>query len=172
MKASVFLVVTFMLFGGGCRDSKSPYINEGDVTNPPSIDSISISACKNFPSGIPAKTATADQDCMEYLYVGGDVLELRHINAGFNCCPILDFEVSVQADTITIEEIQIEGQCSCLCLFDVDFEIQDLSPGVYHVVVIEPYRPEADPVLEFTIDLDASPSGRTCVPRTQYPWRP
>ncbi|UCG50442.1 MAG: hypothetical protein JSW58_09510 [Candidatus Latescibacterota bacterium] len=147
------------------------YTEDGVATGEtPAIQLVDIGECKNFSTGIPRVSAPSDQDCIEFWYVGGSVLNLRHVNAGFNCCPVVDVDIRVEGDVITIEEIEIEGMCACLCLFDVNYEIQNLAPGVYHLVVIEPYLPTGDPVLEFDMDLTSEPTGRHCVPRSQYPW--
>jgi len=167
------VLLSVLAFGAlGCgktsetTDTGNGRLPQGTV----SIQLVDISDCKDSPTGIAKVSAPRDQDCVEYWYVGGSVLHLNHINAAFNCCPVVDADVRVEGDTITVEEIEVEGHCMCLCLFDVGYEIQDLAPGVYHLVFIEPYRQLNDPVLECTLDLVSSASGRCCVPRTQYPW--
>ena len=160
------------LIASGCgRSSETTDAGNGQLLpGAVSIEVVDISDCKDSPTGIPRVSAPRDQDCVEYWYVGGTVLHLNHINAGFNCCPVVDADVRVEGDTITVEEIEVEGHCMCLCLFDVGYEIQNLPPGVYLLRFIEPYRPQSDPVLECTLDLVSSPSGRHCVTRSQYPW--
>jgi hypothetical protein len=175
--ALVVILLCPLLFVTGCGESQDA-VGVGDDGGPccesstegPSVVLVDMSDCKDMPTGIPTVSASFDQDCLEYWYVGGNVLGLRHVNAGFNCCPTIDTHIHVVGDTITIEEIEIEGLCACLCLFDVEYEIQGLPPAVYHVVVLEPYRPDTDPVLEFTMDLTSSSSGRYCVERSEYPW--
>ncbi len=135
----------------------------------PTLELLDVSGCKDAPTGIPRISAQADLDCIEYWYSNRN-LRMKHVNAAFNCCPVLDFAVYVDGSDIIIEEIEIEGYCLCLCLYDVNYEIQDLDPGAYHLLVIEAYRPEGDPVLEFDMDLVNEPAGNYCVPRSQYPW--
>ncbi len=161
----------------GCRKSPTDPAettrnswNSGLSKKTPNIELVEIYGCKEAATGIPLVSASSDQDCIEYWYIEGDVLRLKHVNAGFNCCPVIDVDIQVDGETITIEEIELEGLCYCLCLFDVYYEIHDLVPGTYHLCVIEPYRPENDPVLEFTVDLQASPAGNFCVFRSGYPW--
>jgi hypothetical protein len=137
-----------------------------------SIALVDLSGCKEQPTGIPLASASSSEDCVEWWQVGGSVLHLRHVNAGFNCCPVVDANVSVEGWTITVEEIELEGNCFCLCLFDVEYEVENVPPGVYQLVFVEPYRPVGDPVLECELDLLSSPSGRYCVDRSQYPWGP
>jgi hypothetical protein len=158
----------------GCGSS-TVTTEAGDDVSPTrdvSIAVVGLSECKDFPTGIPRASAPPSVDCVEWWHVGGNVLHLRHVNAGFNCCPVIDADIRVEGAAITVEEIEIEGNCDCLCLFDVEYEIHGLASGVYHVVFVEPYRPVDDPVLEFDLDLLSFPSGSHCVERSQYPWVP
>ena len=156
----------------GCSSTTDPAQESGNETiieTSPTLELLQVSDCKQNPTGIPKANAQSDIDCIEYWYSDGN-LRIKHVNAGFNCCPVLDFAVHVEGNNIIIEEIEIEGLCSCLCLFDVMYEIQDLAPGAYHLLVIEPYLPDGDPVLEFDMDLVGTPAGNYCVHRSQYPW--
>ncbi|MDH4223370.1 MAG: hypothetical protein OEV55_07525 [candidate division Zixibacteria bacterium] len=115
-----------------------------------------------------------DQDCIEYQYDGEGILEINHINAGFNCCPHeLAASITVNENVINIEENEnLEGAgCHCLCLFDLDLKILNLDPGEYTIRVIEPYLCSEDELLEFNISLSSSPSsGSYCAKRSCYPW--
>jgi hypothetical protein len=111
-----------------------------------------------------------DQDCIEYTYCEDGILLIKHINSGFNCCPLIRIKVKFEDDVITIVEKEIEGLCDCLCLFDLDLEIKYLSPRAYKISVIEPYVRGDEEKLEFTVDLASSPSGKYCVKRKNYPW--
>lgn len=110
------------------------------------------------------------QDCIEYHYLGGGYLLLNHINAAFNCCPEFEADIDVAGDTITVTEVEISGICYCLCLFDLNYEIVGLTPGVYNVTVIQEWLEPDDEPLDFTMDLLSSPSGIHCVERDHYPW--
>jgi len=138
--------------------------------------SVDFDSCKTFQRMGATDTIPPDQDCIEYEYDGENVLCIKHINAGFNCCPAeLKAFVDIKGDTITIEEKEYfddTGPCFCLCLFDLDFNITGLNPGVYTVKVIEMYVPAGDEPLEFTVDLTTSTSGIFCVKRSGYPWIP
>jgi hypothetical protein len=166
------LLSVSMLIASGCGKSSETTRsdNENLIPDAVSIEVVDLSDCKGSPTGIPRVSAPSDQDCVEWWYVGRSVLHLRHVNAAFNCCPVVDADIRVEGTTITVEEIELEGLCSCLCLYDVEYEIHDLPPGVYQLGFIEPYRPAEDPVLECTLDLVSTPSGRFCVTRSQYPW--
>jgi hypothetical protein len=129
--------------------------------------------CKTFPTAKPTDYTPPDQGCMDYLYDGENVLQLKHINAGFNCCPEIHAEITIEGNTIRIREYETfeeYGPCDCICLFDVDYEITGLGPGQYVIEVEELYLDPEDELLIFDIDLAAAPSGRYCVERHHYPW--
>ena len=129
--------------------------------------------CKEFQKGTPMDGTPPDQDCIEYQYDGTGVLLLKHINAGFNCCPddILA-DITIEDNIITIEEDESleSGGCPCLCLFDVYYRISNLPPGEYTIRINGLYLEEGDEILQFTVDLASSPSGIFCVYRDHYPW--
>jgi hypothetical protein len=96
---------------------------------------------------------------------------LKHINAGFNCCPgDITAEIEFKGNLIIITESEQEQGCHCLCLFDLDYEVTNLSPGRYTIRVAEPYVEENDQVLEFTLELFSATSGNYCLERNNYPW--
>jgi len=68
-------------------------------------------------------TIESNWDCIEYEYNGGNLLTLKHVNAGFNCCPVIGVDISVEDNLIMIVESETYdslGPCYCLCLFDLD----------------------------------------------------
>jgi hypothetical protein len=110
------------------------------------------------------------QDCIEYQYLGGGHLLLNHLNTAFNCCPEFEAGIDFEGDTIIVWEDEISGLCDCICLFDLNYEIVNLDPGIYNVTVIQEYLDPTDEPLDFTMDLLSSPSGIHCVERDHYPW--
>lgn len=120
-------------------------------------------------AGIGAKTGT--QDCIDYQYDGQGTLLLTHRNSGLNCC-IDNFAATVVANggIVSIDETEIPGYCECLCLFDIGYQVINLPPGTYQIVVQEQSLNEEDLPLQFSADLVASPSGSFCVERDHYPW--
>ena len=129
--------------------------------------------CKGS-GGVKTGTAagpTSSQECIEYDYDGRGVLRLKHVNAGFNCCPgTVSADIEISGDTIRISESESSSLCDCSCLYDLSYEIAALASGVYRISVIGPYQPEEGPPLEFLLDLDQASTGSFCVQRTQYPW--
>ena len=63
-----------------------------------------------------------------------------------------------------------QGGCHCLCLFDLEYQINKLPPGEYYIIISQPYLNEGDDILQFPMNLGTSPSGRYCVDRNHYPW--
>ena len=133
------------------------------------------SGCKQFLADTAGKLENVApgpyEDCLEYHYNGTDTLVLRHINAGFNCCPgEITAEIDFNSSLITITEREQEQGCYCLCLFDLDYEVVNLVPGVYTLRIIEPYVEGGDQVLELTLELWSATSGTHCLQRDDYPW--
>jgi hypothetical protein len=122
-----------------------------------------MSTCKT--SFAPADGGTS---CIQYAYDGAGILSLIHTDAGLNCCPQLTLTVSVVGDTIFVTEVD-SGLCDCLCLYDLEYRVENLSAGTYRIVVSEAVSSNGDP-LDFWVDLAKSPTGTKCEDRLQYPW--
>jgi hypothetical protein len=104
------------------------------------------------------------------------VLTFHRVNAGFNCCPG-GFTVQVNAhdNVIEILEDEVEPNCHCLCLFDLDYEITGVWPGTYRIIIDGPYMAPAWPETEdyrmiFDVELTNGAIGDFCVQRSHYPW--
>lgn len=166
---TVCLVLSLALLAAGCGEENT------ETTKPappgPAGTLVSHAGCKQFASEGLATATPQDQDCLFYRYDGADVLQIDHINAGFNCCPgEITAVITIEDDVITIAESEEGGYCDCNCLFDIAYEITGLDPGTYTIRFVEPYvAPEDDP-LECVIDLAATSEGSCCVERTRYPW--
>jgi len=146
--------------------------NESGNASAPTGTVASFSQCKSSLQASAMDTTLPNQDCLEYQYDGDSVLLFKHVNAAFNCCPdSFTAAFSFAGQLITIEEAErLTHPCNCLCLFDLNLRIVDLTPGTYTIKVEEPYLWEGATVLEFTVDLRSSPSGSYCVTRDRYPW--
>ncbi|MEW6014450.1 MAG: dockerin type I repeat-containing protein [Candidatus Zixiibacteriota bacterium] len=150
----------------------SSLYKEGPSPNCPSSGPggsvISDSGCKSY---YKAAEATATEDCLQWEYVNGYTLRIRHQNGCFNCCAEPDASFYISGDTIIIIEAELFGEwgpCACLCLFDVQFEISAIPPGVYFIRITE--LNVGDSLLNVTIDLREQPSGSHCIYRDTYPW--
>lgn len=147
---------------------------ESNTGNPPSFTGnlIDVSDCKYDTKSTSSLSETPDSlSCVEYLLDKDNYkLKLKHINAGFNCCPgDLKLNFTLKNDTIIIEEAESEPACNCDCIFDLDIEIEGVSAKKYQLLFIEPYVGDQEK-LNFEIDLSQGASGSFCVTRKQYPW--
>ncbi|MCD4794423.1 MAG: hypothetical protein K8R54_14395 [Bacteroidales bacterium] len=111
------------------------------------------------------------ESCIEYSYdAERKVLNLKHINTAFNCCPDkLYCKISINNDTIIIEEFERKQECDCICLYDIETEVYNIEAKTYVLKFIEPYLGDQEELV-FEIDLSFNISGTYCVERTNYPW--
>jgi len=134
---------------------------------------IGNSGCKSMYKAPVADTTPPDQDCITWQYDGVNMLTLKHINAGFNCCPteiLADFTFEGNKIIITENEDLSDGACMCLCLFDVDYIVSGIPPGEYIIRVNGMYLSGENQEIEIAVDLNLSPTGTYCVTREYYPW--
>jgi hypothetical protein len=64
-------------------------------------------------------------------------IELYHVQAEYNCCAWVDFDVIVEGSAIDIYEWEcFEGDpCTCMCCFELKVAIGGLDPGIYTVTL-------------------------------------
>jgi hypothetical protein len=81
----------------------------------------------------------SDEPCSEddeiVLTVEGTTLYVLHRNASYNCCPDeIAISLSIQGTTLILtEEEVLTMPCDCICCYDVEATIVDLTPGIYTV---------------------------------------
>ncbi len=133
---------------------------------------INISTCKNDFKSTSVPTITPDSlSCIEYSFdILTNKLTIKHINAGFNCCPDSIYcKISLKSHTIVVQEFEAAAQCNCICLYDLDIEINEVRLKKYQIKFIEPYVADQNKLI-FEIDLTKDVSSSYCVTRKQYPW--
>jgi len=133
---------------------------------------VNHSACKSGLNSPDGTTEIPDTlSCIDYSFdTSNNKLSMKHINAGFNCCPDSIYcNVAIMNDTIIVQECEKNSLCNCLCLYDLDIEINGVDSKKYQVRFIEPYSGEQDKLI-FGIDLTIDLEGSYCVIRKQYPW--
>jgi hypothetical protein len=168
MKTSVFglfvtLVIIFLIYSCEKENNKQMAL-KGQL--------ISKSSCKSNLKSTIRITETPDSlSCIDYSFDNSiNKLTIKHINAGFNCCPDSVYcNVSLNSDTIIINEIEQDGLCSCDCIYDLGIEINGINPKAYQIKLIEPYANDQAKLL-FRIDLSKEMTGSFCVTRKEYPW--
>jgi len=129
------------------------------------------SECKNNLKSTEAINVLSNMSCVEYSYnSSAESLKLKHVNAGFNCCPEkLYCSVTTKSDTIIIQEYEKSALCDCNCLYDLDIKITGVTPEKYVIKFIEPYAGHSKKIV-FNVDFTAEQEGSFCVVRDNYPW--
>jgi hypothetical protein len=132
---------------------------------------INNSDCKNLKPVTIIDTIPDSLSCVDYSYEPSNhKLLIKHINAGFNCCPDgLYCNATLSNDTIIIQEFENDQLCNCECLFDLEIEITGVTPEEYLIKFIEPYCGDQEQII-FEVDLISEFEGSYCVTRNQYPW--
>lgn len=174
MKNLVYSLFTALLIGlviDSCEDNK----DKGDGNAKKSVITgqlVSNSSCKDDLFSRAQILVVSDSiSRVEYSFDNNtNKLTLKHINAGFNCCPdSLYCKIELKGDTIMIQEFEKEAGCKCNCLYDLDIEINGVVMDKYQVKFVEPYAEEMDKI-EFEIDLANAANGSFSVIRKKYPW--
>ena len=131
----------------------------------------SISDCKLQKSLRQTESDSLSYSCVQYSFSSSNnVLKLKHLNAVFNCCPKkINCDFNLKNDTIFITESETDGNCDCMCLYDIETEISGLKPDQYVIKFQEPYLGDQQ-VIVFLVDLTQQLSGEYCVERTNYPY--
>jgi hypothetical protein len=163
--AFILLFLSYAVFTG-CEKA-----NDASNAEPKGV-LVNYTGCKDDTIITVTDTTPNNLDCIEYNYnsIKG-ILKLKHINAGFNCCPgKITADISINSDAIIINEKEEEAGCHCNCLFDIYYEFSNLDSWTFRIVIVEPYRPVEETVLEFDVDLMNNPTGKFCVERNNYPW--
>jgi hypothetical protein len=165
---AVIMVLALCIFG--CSNSTAPESAE------PANRLIAASGCGGFSEtkraeiGI-ASVPTSDQTCLVWEYdQSASRLTVSHLNGAFNCCTQPNGAVNTGSSHLWIIEFETGPVCRCLCLYDLQFEIHDISPQTYTLAIISDYTPTGDQPITTEIDLESQLSGMICFDRTGYPW--
>jgi len=116
-------------------------------------------------------TDSSKQDCIEYR-LNHSTLHIKHINSAFNCCPNKVYALAIIShDTILIIEKEILAQpCKCNCLYDIEYDIPNVTDSSYVIIVNEPYITDEAEKLIFNTNPVLTSSGNFCKTRSTYPW--
>ncbi|MCD6347427.1 MAG: hypothetical protein J7L96_08415 [Bacteroidales bacterium] len=113
----------------------------------------------------------AGESCVWWEYDGDSTLILKHLNAGFNCCPEKLFtDLAIKGDTIEITERDSLQLCRCNCFYDLDITVHHVKSQKFIVHFVEPFVTGLKDPLIFQIDLENQSSGKACQDRDYYPW--
>jgi len=159
----ILIVGLIALTGVGCEP-------QGNDLGPLAISVTSDMICR---ANVPFKTGDPkpESSCIRYSYDGDSVLTIKHLNAGFNCCPeSFSTDIEVKGDSLIIREGEMKAGCRCNCLFNLDILVKNLPPDTYHVRFKEPYVENSLQQLVFDLDLKKVPEGEFCVTRPENWW--
>lgn len=168
MRKSMFILITVSVIGLVIFSCEKIIDNQLIMTG----QLIGNTDCKSgLLSGSEVDETPDSLSCVDYSFdVETNKLSLKHINAGFNCCPdSLYCTIRLVGDTILIQEFEKTAKCNCNCLYDLDIEINGVDVKKYQVKFIEPYASEQSK-LEFEMDLTSATNGSFSVTRKLYPW--
>ncbi|HNW97699.1 MAG TPA: hypothetical protein PKK00_04720 [Bacteroidales bacterium] len=133
---------------------------------------IKYTKCKSeYDSGYTPVITPDSLSCIDYAYdESNKKLSIKHINAGFNCCPdSLYCNVSASKDTIIIQEFQKKNGCKCNCLYDLDIVLNGVQAEKYIIKFVEPFANDQEKLM-FKLDLTKENQGLFTAIRKKYPW--
>jgi hypothetical protein len=168
-----FVVLVTLLFLFACSTDKS---KDPVCVNPYETEKagrlINHSDCKNSGGVILVNVNSTHEAITFNYYAGYKILQLSHLNAAFNCCPEkITASYKFSNDTIRIFEKQAKAGCLCECLYDINYELRNISQGIYH---IEIYGPMTDgsyhSALAFDVDVVNHKDSVFALYRGFYPW--
>jgi hypothetical protein len=140
----------------------------------PAWECYGYSGCKDDPTTGGVSGTRDSEACIRYEYDGIGTLRLTHIDAACNCWAVnaggdVEFLPGYGIHIEMWEEV--ETPATCVCLFDVSYEITRLLPGTYRLTVDEMYlwAPEDEP-FDFVLDIEGACSGEVCLPRWDLWW--
>lgn len=127
-KLSVILFFSFVIIGFGLA---------GCDEDTPSIEEYANSGC------LPESEASDESD--KYPFCGNDQVEtsvegneiyIIHRNATYNCCPAdIKVSLSVEGNKLKLSEEEIPpAECDCMCCYNVEATIVDLSAGTTYTL--------------------------------------
>lgn len=165
MKAILSFLFLFFLISSCSSEFENP--EEMDLK----ISLLGNPQCNGLKSTDRYAETPASKSCVEFIF-DQDIrkLTLKHLNAGFNCCPeSLWCTVAYRNDTIIIQEFEKNMGCKCDCLYDLDIEVEGVDPGNFVIQFVEPYAGNQEKLI-FELDLRNNAEGSFCVSRGNYPW--
>ncbi len=161
------LFIAFIIFS--CKDNETT-ANDDDANGVPYGIITDTSGCKSFFD--TTRNIPKTNECVKVNYSSQDeILQLIHVNAGFNCCPgVISAEINIEDGVISFFEKQSQAGCRCNCLYDVEYELRNVEPGEYEFIIVGPLTDgESKKSLECKIDISEG-TGEFCLERNFYPW--
>lgn len=163
----LLIALVFMVWTGCGLLSSGPGTQKH---TPLTVSSITIGDCKDLDSLPGLDSLYFAQVCLVFSHDGEQTLSITHINGNITCCPdSLKVEVNLEDNLITIMEKgnipdPEDNICYCICISDLNYSIDGIKLGEYTIKMKSPFEsdPEADPVMQFSIDFRDIPVDTIC----------
>jgi hypothetical protein len=145
------LALCFLVGGAGCnRDNPYEEIK---------IKDFSYQGCKEIV--IHYTKASEREEYIEYKAVADGYLDIKHVNAVFNCCPgRIKADVSVEGNIFNIVESETDPQCKCICDYDLEYTLGPLSSNTEYTLI---FCNDKGEFLRFAIKYKSSLEGKAIV---------
>ncbi len=148
----ITLLAFFFLIGGAGCNRDNPYEEI-------KIKDFSYQGCKEIVTHYTK--ASEREEYIEYKAVADGYLDIKHVNAVFNCCPgTIEATVTMQGNEITIVETETDPQCKCICDYDLEYSVGPLSSNTEYTLI---FCRDNDEYLRFTIKNKSSLKGKVTV---------
>lgn len=156
------LILVFAIFFNSCEKDQKQINLKSNINIIAGCNYYSTTSIHNIPPTVSSVSYEYNESTRK--------LKLTHYNAGFNCCPgVLSCESLLEGNTIKILEKEEGDGCHCLCLYDIEIEVNNIDETEYKIEINEPYSDSND-ALNAIINLKSNPTGEFHVTRNYYPW--
>ncbi len=158
----------FILLCVGCRNM--PVIVP-IPTGEPEGHTVGNTGCKIIMSMPFDDQYPSNWDVIKYTYAN-KTLHLKHINTAFNCCPdSVGGHIAIEDNKIEIDEFELGPVCDCICLFDVEYQIDNLDEDRIQLNLTQLYLDDDAKTHNLIISLADSTEGIHKIDRgNHYPW--
>jgi len=109
-----------------------------------------------------------NEECLLYDFNGAGLLTILHENILFNCClagMAVRTEITGNDLYIYEEEVLDNGGCDCICDYDLEYTISDLTLPYYNVTIAGGYHfaPQMTPLFQFMLVTTSPVSDTICL---------
>lgn len=168
-----FVVTLTLIFLFACSNDKTKNpVCDNPFENEKAGRIINRTDCKNSTGVFLLQVNSTDEALTFNYYPEQKILQLSHINAAFNCCPEkISASYKFSNDTIKIFEKEAKAACHCECLYDINYELRNITSGIYHIEIFGPITDgKYYSALVFDIDIINHRDSVFALYRGFYPW--
>lgn len=146
-------ILFFLIVFAGCDKE-----NSGEKIQ---LKDFSYSGCKENTdvvsrSGHLTRSTGANQEeYIEYEATADGCLNIKHVNATFNCCPdTIKTTISSDRGEIKIIETETGAICNCICSYDLEYKIGPFTNQKYTLILYRDTREYARLTINYTQSLN------------------